>query len=240
MKKLLIYIIFSVIIGIYCFADFINTPSMDVYNNFSISSQDYKSSGKSYSLKTSSLYFNAVEKKKFSFGVKYTDISSNESNTKYISDSLQYDLIFHNGKNRFCITYKDFTKSGFYDALIFHFGMAGFGMNFNGSDNVDSIAGFGGYDYTNLIKKQSLSKPLYSSDFVEDFFFVFNREFRIRKDVSIKYDYNGDYSTYSLNYKKDNFVIEFGIRDNGDYDKLSELAGIDLSTSFFKVLYKFN
>ncbi|MCK9224350.1 MAG: hypothetical protein M0R46_10860 [Candidatus Muirbacterium halophilum] len=238
------FVLFTIIIitflCINTFGDFINTPSLNSDEQVTFSLQDYKSSGNDFNLKTSSFYYKPIIKQKFSLGLKYSNVSSSESNTKYISDSIQYDFLFNNGKNTFCITYKDFRESGFYDAVIFNFGMVGIGYNFNGSDNIDSIAGFGGYDYTNFLKKKKLVKPLYSSDFIPDMFFIFNREFYIKSDLSLKYDYNGDYSTYSLLYKFKEFAIEFGKRDKGDYDKLSELAGIKLSTSFFRFIYKLN
>ncbi|MFW5782043.1 MAG: hypothetical protein ACOCWO_01980 [Candidatus Muiribacteriaceae bacterium] len=239
MKRTILFI-FLLLSVLYVLADdFINTPSYLDRSYIELQNRGYKSGGSSYDLSVYKLNWFRKTDRHYAWSISLNEFRSDEKNLKYVSDAVEYRFFSRKGNNDWMIYFLDNRKKTFYDAVIFYYGDVGFGINVNGDSSIDSWARFGEYD-VNLLKRKMKSgstASLDSADFIQRFFLVANYSIRIRKDLMLELDYNGDTTSAGLRYTRDKFSVSYHRIDPGNYFELSELVGVEQDKSVLSIGY---
>ncbi|MGM0607031.1 MAG: hypothetical protein ACQESP_01300 [Candidatus Muiribacteriota bacterium] len=220
--------------------DFVNTPGYAENSTIEFQTRTYKSQGKNYNLKMTALEESFLLDNKHQVSLKYRNFTSSEKNLDYISSSfeLKYQPVDYSD---FMLYYLNSRKNDFFDSVILYFKNIGVGFNFNGGTrDIQAWSRFGGFNYPLLLKHiDSGDVDLKSKNYVDRTFFTANYRHQINKEYSIVFDYNGDISSYGIKYEKNRLFFEFGRFEKGDYDKVADLVGLELSRNYFRFVYNY-
>ncbi|PLX16813.1 MAG: hypothetical protein C0601_09245 [Candidatus Muiribacterium halophilum] len=245
MIRKLIFTLFLIvwIVNIYSL-DYSFTPGFSLENFVEYQQRDYTNNGVGHTLTVAKISYTQKIREHHYFTITRNEFDSDEDNLKYISSANEFRYTQKKGRNDFMIYLLKNEKDNFYDSLIFYYRNFGFGANFGGGEDVEtSFARYGNFDYTllkNKLKTGSQLADLDPDDFIPKFFVIYNIEFPVYKNINMAFEYNGDTNIYSLNYKQENFKIEYSHIEGGDYMRLAgELGKIQQEKDFIRfVFYK--